>query len=205
MKFKNLFVIFLIINSFSLIAQDKLIEGLNQELNRTMEAFSKEEIPPYYISYSITTLKSNNIRAKNGEILANNSNKNRILDIDLRVGDYSFDNTHIIRGNPIQFSFGSGAIQLPLDDNIPAIRNIIWNNTERRFRAAVERYKKAKTNQAVKVTEEDKSPDFSKENPVEYFGKSKDFDLDVEDWSNKLKQLSALFMDYPWVLSLIHI
>jgi len=201
MKLKKLLVIFLIINSISLIAQDKLIEGLNQELNRTMQAFSKEEIPPYYISYSITTIKSNNIRAKNGEILANNSDKKRILDIDLRVGDYSFDNTHIIRGNPIQFNFGSGAIEIPLDDNIPAIRNIIWNNTERRFRAAVERYKKAKTNQAVKVSEEDKSPDFSKEKPVEYYGKSKDFDLNVEDWSNKLKQLSALFMDYPWVLN----
>ncbi|HRP01324.1 MAG TPA: TldD/PmbA family protein [Candidatus Kapabacteria bacterium] len=196
-------VVFLsLLLSFSIAnASDVLIKGLQDEMNRTMNLLKGEEIPPYYIAYNVTTLKKVNISSKNGSILSSASSKNRILDIDLRVGDYKFDNTHIIRGNPIQFNFAGGAIQLPSEDNIPAIQNIIWNNTDKRFRAAVERYKKAETNQKVKVSEEDNSPDFSKEEAIDYNGNVKDFDVNIPQWEAMLKRVSAKFLNFPWILS----
>ena len=198
---KSIFFL-IILSSFSLaIADEILIKGLQQELDRTMKSLAGEEVPPYYLAYNVTTIKKVNISSKNGKILSSTSNKNRILDIDLRVGDYQFDNTHIIRGNPIQFNFAGGAIQLPTENNVPAIRNIIWNNTDKRFRAAVERYKKAKTNQKVKVSEDDNAPDFSKEEPIIFNGSLQDFDVNIKDWEGKLKQISSKFLNHPWILS----
>lgn len=196
-------IIFLILLSSFVIsrADEVLIKGLQEELDRTMKSLAGEEVPPYYLAYNVTTIKKVNISSKNGKIFSSSSNKNRILDIDLRVGDYQFDNTHIIRGNPIQFNFAGGAVQLPTENNLIAIRNIIWNNTDKRFRAAVERYKKAKTNQKVKVSEEDNSPDFSKEEPINFNGSLKDFDVNIKDWESKLKQISAKFLNHPWILS----
>ncbi len=199
---RKLFGLLLIAIAFSYAySEDKLIDGLKEEMNRTMSSLSKEEVPPYYLAYNVTTLKKVNISSKNGKILSSTSNKNRILDIDLRVGDYKFDNTHIIRGNPIQFNFAGGAIQLPIDDNLAAIKNIIWNSTDARYRAAIERFKKAQTNQKVKVSEDDQSPDFSKEEPIQYNGEKKDFDVNIKEWEDKLRNLSKKFVEYPWILS----
>ncbi len=200
--FRLFFVAIIIVTPLAnALANQQLMDGLGEEMLRTMKQLSKEEITPYYIAYNVTTLKKVNISVRNGKITSSNSDKNRILDIDLRVGDYKFDNTHIIRGNPIQFNFSGGAIQLPLDNNINGIQNIIWNATDRRYRAGVERIKKAQTNQAVKVTEEDISPDFSIEKPTTYTGETKDFEVDIKSWENKLRKISEKFIKYPWILT----
>jgi len=179
---KNIVFLVLILSFAYSNADEVLIKGLQEEMNRTMKSLSSEEVPPYYIAYNVTTLKKVNISSKNGKIFSSSANKNRILDIDLRVGDYQFDNTHIIRGNPISFNFAGGAIQIPTENNLPAIKNIIWNTTDKRFRAGVERLKKAQTNQKVKVTEDDNSPDFSKEHPINFNGSLKDFDVNIKDF-----------------------
>lgn len=201
MKLKLILILFICFNISISYSNSELMQGLKDELNRTMNKLSKEEIPPYYIAYNVTTIKNVNIISKNGEILNLVDNKNRILDIDLRVGDYKFDNTHIIRGNPISFSFAGGAVKLPMENNINAIRNIIWNVTDSRYSAAVERYQKALTNIKVKVSEEDNAPDFSKENATKFNGSLKDFDVNIKEWENKLKLLSSKFLNSPWVFS----
>ena len=196
-------LIILYMSMLKIAAQENkvLFDALDKELNRTMQVLSKEEKPPFYISLNVTDYETVSITSRFGKLINSSDNKSRILDIDLRVGDYQFDNTHIIRGNPFNFGGGAGVINLPLENDEAAVRNAVWFAIDKRYRAAAERYDKALTNQAVKVAEEDSSADFSKEVPVKYNGEPNSIKIDKTKWDNYTKQLSEEFNKYPWILS----
>lgn len=128
-----------------------------------------------------------------GKLESQQSNKQRLLDLDIRVGDYAFDNTHIIRGQSFDMGGGRGAVAVPLMDEEAAIRQCLWSASDRAFKSAVERYGKAKTNKAVKVKEEDASADFSKESPVVHRDVPKDLVVDTARWHGILRRVSARF------------
>ncbi len=182
-------------------AQKDLINIAKLELNRAMESLKNEQIPPYFISLSIIEVKSHRIQTSFGNLKFEDDNHVRYLDIDLRVGDYDFDNTHIIRGESFSFGSYSDLIQLPLDDKPEAIRMTIWNALNQEFKSAIERYQKALTNRAVKVKEEDTSADFSREQPVRYYGEPINISIDKHSWIERLKALSARFSGYDWLYS----
>lgn len=198
---KILLIAALFLGSFlnSPAEQKLLLDIARGELNRTMQELKKEEKPPYFMSYTITDKESIRIKASFGKLEADSEDKGRILDIDLRVGDYNFDNTHIIRG--ASFSFGSltGSTDLPFTNDEKAIRTAIWYATDKKYKSAVEAYDKALTNKAVKVQEEDTSADFSHEKPNKFFGKDFNITIDKDAWKNRLRNLSAAFNDYDWM------
>lgn len=189
----------------------ELTNILKKELDRTFKELSTEKIPPYYISYYFLETQKLAMQASFGKMNFNNFDKSRFLDIDVRVGSYKFDNTHIIRGNPFDFSSSVSKISLPLDNNEQAIRNIVWYATDQVYKNSIERYQKALTNQAVKVAEEDTSDDFSKEKPIrdlqawQYISFDKQtndkniFVVDTSKWARILRNLSSKFNKYKWL------
>jgi predicted Zn-dependent protease len=126
-------------------------------------------------------------------------NKSRILDIDLRVGDYQFDNTHIIRGNPFNFGSGAGSAVLPFDNDKAALTNAMWFATDNLYKNATERYQKALTNKAVKVAEEDSSADFSKEPKNIDVRELDNLTFDAAKWEKIITNLSAVFASEPLI------
>lgn len=190
------FIVLLILTTFSLQSKG-LLEIANEELNRNFESLQKEELSPYYISYNITDIERVSINSSFGNIMSNDSVDQRILDIDLRVGDYKFDNTHIIRGSSFNFGGGGGLEFLALDDNEKAIKNKIWYSTDKTYKSAIESYEKARSNSAVKIEEEDKSNDFSNEEPISYSSEQTPLKINRNDWVKKTKRLSNLFTAYP--------
>lgn len=198
MKIKIIFLSLIItLNAFS--SEQIWKKAAKKELDRSFSALQNQPIKPYYIAYGLTQIKSYNISAAFGNLRINDNETERILDIDLRVGDYKFDNTHIIRGNPFDFSSGAGFAKLPLDDDEMAVRNVIWQTTDRQYKSAIERLEKAQTNQKVKVQEEDKSADMSKEEPNKYNGSYPKLNLKAEKFEQMIVRLSAKFSKYPWI------
>lgn len=198
MKIKIIFLSLIItLNAFS--AEQIWKIAAKKELERSYAELQKQPIKPYYIAYGLTQIKSYSISAAFGNLRTNDNESERILDIDLRVGDYKFDNTHIIRGNPFDFSSGAGFAKLPLDDDEMAVRNVIWQTTDRQYKSAIERLEKAQTNQKVKVQEEDKSADMSKEEPTKYNGTYPKLNLKAEKFEQMIVRLSAKFSKYPWI------
>lgn len=186
--------------TLNIFANDFLIlSSAEKEIARTINEFSKNEIPPYFISYQIFDLNENKIESSFGKTMSNIHNERRLMDMEIRVGDYEFDNTHIIRGNPFMFSSAGGSVELPLSDDEEAIRNAIWFVTDSKYKDAVEKYRQAKTNNMVKVEMEDTSADFSKEEPVVYLGDKIDFKLDNEKWIKKLNNLTEKFTAHDWI------
>ena len=189
-----LFVFGLFIGTFTVQAQETpVMRALKAELNRTMKDLQTQKTPPYFLSYSVTETQTVRISASFGRIEPDEAPKNRILDIDLRVGDYKVDNTHIMRGSRFEFGGSGRGVELPFSDDEQTLRSVIWANTDRQFKKAVERYGKVLTNKAVKVKEEDSSADFSFERPAQFSEPAATFIVDTAAWRERLKRLSATF------------
>jgi predicted Zn-dependent protease len=197
-----IFLVYFASSQITISKENKvLFDALNNELKRTMDVLSKEDKPPYFISLNVTDYDAVSITGRFGKLINSVDDQSRILDIDLRVGDYKFDNTHIIRGNPFNFGGGSAVVNLPYEDDEKSIRNAIWFAIDKRYRSAVERLDKAVTNQAVKVTEEDLSADFTKEKPINYITDFKEMKIDKIKWENFIRKISEEFNKYPWILT----
>ena len=65
---------------------------MQEELDRSVKNLAQQPTPLYFLSYEITEEKSAFVRASVGTISASSDSERRLLDIDLRVGDYSLDN-----------------------------------------------------------------------------------------------------------------
>ncbi len=174
---------------------DVIFSAMEAELHRTMEGLRSEQYPPYFLSYAITDQTTYYVSGSFGVLAESSVRHERVLDIDIRVGDYHLDNTHPIRGQAL----GAAAIRrgyaLPIEDDAKALRKALWLYTDRQYKEAVERYMKVLGNVAVKVAEEDTSGDFSREEPLEFAEPLKTLQFSQHAWEQKVRELSALFLE----------
>jgi hypothetical protein len=75
-----------------------VLQAMRAELERSMQKLKTEPVPPYFLSYEITETHAFNVSGAFGKLTGSHESRRRQLDIDLRVGDYSMDNTREIRG-----------------------------------------------------------------------------------------------------------
>lgn len=179
--------------------KDPILETMASEMKRSYEVLSKEgENPLYFLQYEITDEHQLNISAALGAIKMDTEERHRYLDVDLRIGSYKLDNTHEIRGSE-EYRWWSEPIEVPIDDNLRALRLVLWIETDKAFKSAQERFIKILNEKKIKVLESDTSPDFSTASPVKFIGAIKKISLNRELWKEKLRRLSKIFNDYPWV------
>ncbi len=178
-------------------AEDKpspVLTAMQQELERSMSVLGQQPQPPYFLSYEITEVKAAQVEAAFGTLLASGEEESRILDVDLRVGSYDLDSSHPIRGGGLgEMLEGFSSVEVPLQDDPAAIRSVLWYETDRRFKRALERFTKVETDVAVKVEEEDKSTDLSREEPQVSIGPLADLSVDRAAWEKKLRAYTAPF------------
>ena len=167
---------------------------MQSELARSMEVLGQQEVPPYFLSYEITEQESVSVSAQFGALVHSDQRQGRYLDVDLRVGDHKLDNTRQLRG--AQSSFRSGIVMMPVEDDVDAIREGIWNATNRRYRRSVERLAKVQSDVEIKVDAEDQSDDFSREEPERRLGEAPSLSVDVADWERKARSYSESFAAY---------
>ena len=80
-------------------APSPVLQALEQEMKRAFGVLKQKGDPaPYFISYSVRENNSINIEASHGALQSSDRDHSRLLDVDVRVGDYQLDNTHQIRG-----------------------------------------------------------------------------------------------------------
>ena len=177
---------------------DPVLKALRAELDRSLQNLKKQPVPPYFLAYQVTDNRAIQIGASFGTLQNSDDTRTRVLDIDLRVGDFALDNTHdaFVRGGmPRQFDS-----RLPLDDDPAAVRQSLWAETDKHYKAAVERLAEIKANVQVKAEREDKSPDFTPEKPERFLGPPEKFSFDQRGWEDRLRRVTAPFARYGFIL-----
>lgn len=181
-------------------APSPVTQALEQEMKRAFDLLKQKGSPaPYFISYSVRENESADIVASLGALRSNDKDHSRLLDVDVRVGDYDLDSTHQIRG---QRGSNTGPafsypVLMPIDNDVAALRSVIWLETDQKYKAAVERFIQVKANRTIKVEEEDTSADMSRETKQASASPVSSIELNTATWEKRLKTLSALFNKYP--------
>jgi predicted Zn-dependent protease len=175
-----------------------LLKAMREELNRSMEGLSeKGSPPPYFINYNVTELQRAQITASYGALRRSSIKRSRLLDVEVRVGDYQLDNTHRLRGGMDFMSRFPRPVPIAVEDDLDAIKSTLWLETDKKYKAAMERLIQVKAQKTVKVKEEDESADFSSESPEKFIGQICKIELDGPIWERRLKEYSTLFSSYP--------
>jgi TldD protein len=177
-----------------------LLDAMNTELQRaftslgkTAGALNDKQLPPYFLSYSVSDANAVMIRAQYGAIVGSSSNHVRVADVQVRLGDPKLDNTHgDHRGSAVN------SLELPLVDDREALARSLWIATNTGYGTALDNYLRVKTEAQVRAKEEDTSPDFSTEPPQVSIAKpAPPVAIDRAAWEQRVRSLSRIFREYP--------
>jgi len=172
---------------------DPVLSTMETELNRAKTDLAKSDPAPYFLSYTVNDQDVIVIAGSFGGLLTDSAVKRRSADVTMRVGSPELDNTH---GQ--SRSSGMTSEMLPLDGNAEATSRVLWQMTDRAYKRAAPAFMNVKTNTAVQAEEEDKSPDFSKEQPKVHVGeKLTEPPFDRKQWEQEVRRLSGAFRKYP--------
>src|ERR1041385_892437 len=146
---------------------DVVMKAMNDELSRTVNQLHVPDLQkPYFISYRVDDLNSATVSATLGSITQSNPLRTRIIGVEVRVGDYAFDNTNYVSAQ----SFGgggmsAGVVQGPIDDDYQQVRRQLWIATDAQYKHVAEEYSAKKAALANRKRTTDVA-DFSKEQPA---------------------------------------
>ena len=193
-------ILFLIVGTFFSFGQDPVFHTMKTELDRNFSILKTQPLPAYYISLRLDEVQQLDCVARLGRLqsAARLSTPTHVLASSIRVGDYNLDNSHEIRDS----NYGSyrdlrvNAQYIPIDNNPQVLRNAIWLQLDELYRQDIQIYEQIKANMAVKVEQEDKSPDFSKEKALNYYEAPLQWDdlgIDPKVWEDKVRLYSFVF------------
>jgi hypothetical protein len=184
-------------------ADDILLRAMRDEMERSRQlrvVGAGGDDVPYFISYTVSDQDDFSVAATLGAITSTGRNQYRIPSIEVRVGNYDFDNTgHVFSGYYSGSRFDSSP--WPLDDDYQALRESLWLATDHAYKAAVESIarKRAALNSVAESPE--KLPDYSKAEPVTGIAKIPPRKVDEAEWRARIAKLSAIFKAYPEILA----
>jgi len=164
---------------------------------------------PYYFSYRVTEADTLEIVASRGALELSTRDRDRVLDLEMRVGDRSFDNYHWRHrsmpgygvGHVGSRSGGLSGYELPLDDDADAITASLWLATDRAFKQATAQYEHAKAQKQLAAKTDDDAPDFSEEKAVTALEAPAKLEVDAAAWESRVREISKAFERHPHVLA----
>src|SRR6187401_2402784 len=74
-----------------------VLQALEEEMKRAMTVLGAQNPAPYFMDYEVNETATVDIQASHGALQSSERDKVRVLDVEVRVGDYSLDNTHQMR------------------------------------------------------------------------------------------------------------
>ncbi len=184
-------------------AKDAVLDTMGTELDRSFQTLQEQDEPPYFLSYEITQDEVVYVSGAFGQVTGSEKSVNRILDVDLRVGDYFVDNTH-----PVNAPFGGlGDIfdialpsVIPIDD-LEALRTVLWLHTDKKYKQAVVQLTNVQSILQAQVEKDDQSGDFSQTPTETYAEETKDLVVDEDLLKRKIRLYTQFFSDVDHIRS----
>src|ERR1019366_2937243 len=126
---------------------DKTLAAMQDELERSRSRLelkipdTGEPAHPYYIQYRILDLDVHTIVAEFGALISSTTGRNRIMRVDVRVGNYNLDSSNFISDEGFSGFLGSTGT-VGIDRDYDSLRQDLWLATDQSFKAAVENLSK---------------------------------------------------------------
>jgi predicted Zn-dependent protease len=173
-------------------ARSPILDHMVAESSRWAEALKKQQIPGYYLSYRIQDERGIVIEAEGGGILIDTDDRDRNLDVEVRVGTPELDNRRRLRDPRAEaFTNLQRVGTAPFGSDEKAIRNALWLETDRRYREAITRLRLVMNDQQVAGSREDHPADFSREKAEVFVEPVAPLSVDKDQWTERVKACSA--------------
>ncbi len=172
---------------------DTQLRAMLDELarSRTLELNNLDK--PYFIQYSTGDADEASISASLGGITSSSRVHLRHPAIEVRIGDYKFDNTNSV------FTGNTRLGLFPIDDDYQAMRTDLWLTTDALYKAATDQITRKRT-ALREIAEPDKTPDFSPATALQIVQPAAAMSFDQKHWEQVARQLSERFAAHPAIL-----
>jgi predicted Zn-dependent protease len=171
-----------------------VLQAMEDELMRSQEKLKLEGYEtPYFISYQIKDNEYYSIKGKYGAIASSENDRIRRLFVDVRVGNYDFDNSIKGRsGGGVPFH---GASDVPVDNDPDAIRAALWQATDLAYKGALTQYFNKKANNVLEI-KDTSSKSFTREKSHDYYGPELNLTFNPGEWKDKIREISSVYKNY---------
>jgi hypothetical protein len=173
---------------------DVILRAMRDELARSRSIHLANIDPPYFISYSLDDGETFAVTATLGGIVSSRLDAFRLPEVEVRVGDYKFDNTNYAGGGGFGSRFDTS--RFPLENDYGVLRRYLWLATDGAYKAAVEaiaRKRAALQNVAVS----DQLDDFTRAEPVQHVVAGGRAKVDEARWQSLARSISTVFSGFP--------
>ena len=182
---------------------DPVLDAMVTELHRNFDALQEQQTPPYWMQLAITEHQYEGLTFSDGALFDTMQKTTRVADVDVRVGNWTLDNTHpLIDGGYFSDEPTHFSESVPLGNDPLMRRRSIWKIVDQAYRTSVRRLIKIESNRSLKVELEDQSDDWS---PTEGFKQLEAIpnlqSIQTEEWKTLLRTCSAQMLEHPNILS----
>ncbi|MCU1293468.1 MAG: peptidase modulator of gyrase [Bryobacterales bacterium] len=176
------------------IRNDAQLHAMVDELARSKTLKLNDLDKPYFVSYTSSDIDQLVVAGSLGGLNSSNRIRVRSPQVQVRVGNYAFDNTNSV------YSGFSRLGALTLDDDYDSLRTSFWLSTDGLYKAATDQITR-KRSALREIAEVDKTPDLAPAKPVQILRPPAQLKIELEPWEQEVRRLSAIFLKHPDVLS----
>jgi predicted Zn-dependent protease len=172
-------------------AKSPLLDIMTAENARWMESFkTSKDSPAYFVGYTIHDTQIIVLEAESGALTIDANEKERMLDVEVRVGTPALDNRHPLRDPQLaQLTSFQHAGKAPQGSDPKAMAHHLWLETDRKYREAALTMRLVKTQKQVS-TDKAVPPDFSHHEPETFIQPLAKLNWNRSDWEARIRACS---------------
>jgi len=179
---------------------NEIFKAFDDEIKRTVGKLKLGEHPsPYFVAFSGNQSRYVDVYGAFGALDRIDSGRGRSLEVEVRVGDYKFDNSGSSGSaffNPYEAYSESG---MALDDDYDSIRRTLWLMSDSKYKRAIEELEKKKA--VLNQKKIDNLPNsFIKTEPVVSILPVERQEIDSKKWAEIVRAVSKEFRANPRIV-----
>jgi predicted Zn-dependent protease len=182
---------------------DHTLQAMRDEMARSKARLEltipniEQPVRPYYLEYRLLDLEVREVAAEFGSLLSSNHTRNRVMNVEARVGSYKLDSSNFVSDESARLFIGpTGSVGI--DRDYDSLRQDLWIATDQAFKEAVDTYSKKKGYLSSLARQSD-IDDFSKADRVQLIEPLETPDWTSRNWEQEARDTSAVMRAFSEV------
>lgn len=182
---------------------DQTMRAMRDEMARSKSRLelpippSGKPVRPYYVEYRLLDMDVREIVAQFGALVTSTHNRQRLMTVAARVGDYKRDSSNFISEEGFRGFIGPNGT-VGIDRDYDSLRQDLWIATDQAFKEAVETYSRKEAYLSSLARPSDIS-DFSKVEAIQHVEPLVGADWSNRNWEQEARETSAALRAFPQI------
>ena len=181
--------------------RETILESMRQEIDRSKSELKIEDYQaPYFVAYQIKDQQKVSISGKFGALNTDDDSRHRQVYVEVRVGDYDFDNYANVDAQNFRFGGYTPSALAPLSADPLALRSGLWLLTDEAYKTALSNFLAKKGGAVFKADDDSKVGSFSKAPPVTFRGEPRHLKLDADQWRGVVQRVTEKMLSFDHLI-----